>query len=158
MHKQITVSLIVIMSLTAIGTIGWSVLSQLERGNNPESVYAGILDKLTGRAAAAPIAISGDTVYIAWPSNKTGNDEIMFRVSNDSGTTFADKMNLSNTTANSQDAEIAADGDNVIITWWERNQTAEEPVLRMSSDSGATFGPLLKLATNGTLGQAAAEE
>jgi hypothetical protein len=79
----------------------------------------------------------------------------MFRASTDGGTTFTDKINLSNSTdAESQDVEIAADGDNVIISWWERNQTAEEPVARISSDNGATFGPILRLATNGTLGQA----
>ena len=101
----------------------------------------------------APIAISGDNTYIAWWSNKTGNDEVMFRASNDAGASFADKINLSNSTgADSQDVEIAADGDNVIVTWWERNQTAEEPVARISSDAAATFGPLLRLATNGTIG------
>jgi hypothetical protein len=99
-----------------------------------------------------PIAISGDSIYIVWPSNNTGNDEVMFRSSNDGGTTFADKINLSNSTGvESQDVEIAAEGDSVIVTWWERNQTGEEPVVRISTDNGETFDPLLKLATNGTL-------
>ena len=72
----------------------------------------------------------------------------MFRSSNDGGASFSDKINLSNTTnADSQDVEIAADGDNVIVTWWERNQTAEEPIVRISTDNGETFGPILKLAT-----------
>jgi hypothetical protein len=31
------------------------------------------------------------------------------------------------------------------ITWWERNQTAKEPAVRVSSDNGQTFGPILKL-------------
>ena len=107
----------------------------------------------------APIAISGDNIYITWWTNATGNEEIMFRASSDGGTTFVDKMNLSNSTeADSEDVEIAADGDQLIITWWERNQTAEEPVVRISSDAGATFGPLLKLATNGTIGVASEEE
>ena len=53
---------------------------------------------------------------------------------------------LSNTTdAESQDVEIAAGGDNVIVTWWERNATSNEPVLRLSTDNGQTFGSLLKL-------------
>ena len=107
----------------------------------------------------APTVVSGDNIYIVWFSNKTGNDEVLFRSSNDGGTTFADKINLSNSTnADSTDTEIAADGDNVIVTWWERNQTAEEPVARISSDSGATFGPLLRLVANGTIGQATAGE
>jgi hypothetical protein len=34
----------------------------------------------------APVVISGDNVYIAWWSNKTGNnDEGMFRASTDGG-------------------------------------------------------------------------
>lgn len=97
-------------------------------------------------------------MYIAWWTNKTGNDEVQFRASTNGGTTFADKINLSNTTgAESQDVEIAAEGDNVVVTWWERNQTAEEPVAKISTDNGATFGPVLTLSTNGTLGQAAEE-
>jgi hypothetical protein len=76
----------------------------------------------------------------------------MFRASNDGGATFGDKMNLSNTpTADSVDAEIAAEGANVIVTWWETNQTSDVPVARMSTDGGETFGPMLMLGTNGTL-------
>jgi hypothetical protein len=78
----------------------------------------------------------------------------LFRASTDGGATFTDKINLSNTTgAESQDVEIAADGGNVVITWWERNQTVEDPVARISTDNGVTFGPILRLATNGTIGE-----
>jgi hypothetical protein len=102
----------------------------------------------------APIAISGDNIYIVWWSNKTGgNHEVLFRASNDGGETFSDKINLSNTTgAESLDAEIAAEGENVIVTWWERNQTVNEPVMRISTDAGETFGSMIMLATNGTIG------
>lgn len=77
----------------------------------------------------------------------------MFRASNDGGTTFMEKINLSNSSdTESQDVEIAADGSNVVITWWERNATSNEPMTRISSDTGETFGPLLKLSANGTIG------
>src|SRR5215212_7164978 len=103
----------------------------------------------------APIATSGNNVYIAWWSNKTGNDEVMFRASTDNGVTFGNKINLSNTTeADSQDAQISASGNKVYVTWWERNQTSEEPLLRTSNNNGGTFGPLLRLASNGTIGGA----
>ena len=105
-------------------------------------------------ARKAPPAVIGDNVYITWWTNKTGNDEVMFRVSNDAGGTFGDKINLSNTTTtDSQDAEIAADGSNVVVTWWEGNQTSDEPAARVSTDNGQTFGPVLMLATNGTIGE-----
>jgi hypothetical protein len=101
----------------------------------------------------APIAISGDNIYIAWWANKTGNDEVLFRASTDRGKTFGDKINLSNSTkSESQDAHIDASGDRVFVTWWDRNATSEEPLLRTSTDKGATFGPVMKLSTNGTIG------
>jgi hypothetical protein len=51
-------------------------------------------------------------------------------------------------------------GDTVYTGWFEtNNQTgAEEPVLRVSNDNGATFGALLTLATNGTIGEAEGTE
>jgi hypothetical protein len=104
-------------------------------------------------AVRAPIATSDNNVYITWWSNKTGNMEVMFRASTDNGVTFGDKINLSNTTeADSDDAEIAASGNSVYVTWWERNETSDTPVARVSNDNGATFGQILMLATNGTIG------
>jgi hypothetical protein len=103
----------------------------------------------------APVVVSGDNIYIAWWTNNTenGNEEVMFRASTDAGQTFSDKINLSNTTdADSWRVEIAGEGDNVIVSWWETNQTSDTPVARISNDGGQTFGPLLRLATNGTIG------
>jgi hypothetical protein len=101
-----------------------------------------------------PPAITGDNVYVAWWSNETGNDEAMFRASTDGGTSFGDKINLSNTTdADSTRAEIDSDADSVVVTWWETNSTDNTPVMRVSNDNGATFGPVLQLGTNGTLGE-----
>ena len=108
-----------------------------------------------GEFRKAPIAISGDNVYTAWWTNTTSNnnEEIMFRASTDGGQTFGDKINLSNTTdAESSRVEIAADGENVVVSWWEANQTDDIPIARVSTDSGQTFGPSLRLANNGTIG------
>jgi hypothetical protein len=73
--------------------------------------------------------------------------EVMFKASTDGGKTFDSKMNLSNTPkSDSQDAEIAAAGNNVYVTWWERNQTMNEPVMRVSNDNGKTFGQEIMLS------------
>ena len=42
-------------------------------------------------------SIFENDVYVAWWTNKTGNDEVMYRLSSDAGKTFIDKVNLSNT-------------------------------------------------------------
>jgi hypothetical protein len=108
--------------------------------------------------AAAPIATSGNNVYVAWPSNKTTADfEIMFKASTDGGKTFGPKINLSNTpNADSINAEISASGNNVYVSWWERaNAISNEPVMRVSSDNGKTFGEIIKLSGNSSSGAAA---
>jgi hypothetical protein len=103
--------------------------------------------------AKAPAVVSGDNIYIAWWTNNTenGNEEVMFRASTDSGATFSNKTNLSNTTdADSWRVEIAGEGETVVVSWWETNQTSDIPVARISNDGGATFGPMIMLAANGT--------
>lgn len=102
---------------------------------------------------SVPVATFENDIYVAWWTNKTGNDEVMYRVSSDAGKTFTDKINLSNSpNSDSTDVEISADEGKVAITWWEHGHNIDEPVMRVSTDGGKTFGPLLKLATNGTIG------
>jgi hypothetical protein len=109
----------------------------------------------------APSVVSGDNIYIAWWTNNTenGNEEVMFRASNDGGATFSNKTNLSNSSdADSSRVEIAGEGENVVVSWWETNQTSDIPAARVSNDGGQTFGPMIMLAANGTLGSGEAEE
>ena len=119
------------------------------------SADAFVIPGLGGRTdSKAPAIVSGDNIYVAWWTNNTenGNEEVMFRASNDAGATFSDKINLSNSPdADSWRVEIAAEGADVIVTWWETNQTSDIPVVRLSTDGGQTFGPMLRLATNGTI-------
>jgi hypothetical protein len=79
----------------------------------------------------------------------------MFRTSTDGGATFSETINLSNSTdAQSQTAEILAVGeDSVFVSCWETNQMngTSESVMRVSTDAGETFGPLMMLGTNGTI-------
>lgn len=97
-------------------------------------------------------------MYIVWAGNKTGTPDVMFRASTDGGQTFNDKINLSNSSdADSTDADISAEGGSVTVTWWETNETSQEPSARTSSDNGATFGPIMNLAANGTIGETAEE-
>lgn len=92
-------------------------------------------------------AVSDDNKYVIWFSNKTGDWEALFGASNDGGDTFADKINLSNSTgSDSVDVELAAAGEKEVASWWE---TTDEPVTRISIDNGVTFGPLLRLGNNG---------
>jgi hypothetical protein len=142
-----------VVALTALAMIGTTMMAiQSSYAQDEHSPL---------RSRAAPPTISGENVYVAWWTNKTANNnnEVIFRASTDGGISFGDKINLSNTTdTDSTRAEIDSDADSVVVTWWETNQTSDTPVMKVSSDNGATFGPLLTLATNGTIGEAEGTE
>jgi hypothetical protein len=145
------------MKLKIVLGIITSIILATTIGLSPLVIQAafGVIIDAFGKNKAL-IATSSENIYIVWWSNKTGDHEVMFRASIDGGQTFGDKINLSNTPGTeSTDAEIATSGDSVFVTWWERNQTANEPVMKISDDNGKTFGPLLRLAANGTIGGAA---
>jgi hypothetical protein len=147
------VSIIVIIIIAAMAVSGFTVLSTPVTAEAKSSdcglpQCTSITPAASGRGAAAPIAVSGDNnVYVSWWSNKTGNNEVMFKASTDGGKTFSDKVNLSNTPkSDSHDVQVAAAGNNVYVTWWERNQTSNEPVMRISNDNGKTFGEKIMLS------------
>ncbi len=150
MKKRIA-ALLVVLAVSVFSTIMTISIQSAEA----------IIAILIGRSPQAPAVVSGDNIYIAWWTNNTenGNEEVMFRASNDGGSTFSDKINLSNTTdADSWRVEIHGEADTVVVSWWETNQTSDIPVARVSNDAGETFGPLVMLAANGTLGSGEAEE
>ncbi|NOJ32746.1 MAG: hypothetical protein DA329_11470 [Candidatus Nitrosocosmicus sp.] len=142
MNKQVVLGVIVMITLAMTAT------------SSTVALAANWVDPDT-EPRKAPPSISGENVYVAWQTNDTANnnEEVMFRASTDGGATFGEKINLSNTTnADSWKVEIDSDADSVVVTWWETNQTSDTPVIRVSTDNGATFGPMLMLTTNGTLG------
>jgi hypothetical protein len=146
MNSYTRVGVSVMISLALITMIGTTIVQQRVLSATTQTYKQSFTQR------KAPIATSGgNNVYIAWWNNKTGNDEVMFKASADSGKTFGPKLDLSNSPkSNSQDAEVAAAGNNVYVTWWERNQTSNEPVLRVSNDNGKTFGEMIMLSNNGT--------
>ncbi len=101
----------------------------------------------------APIATSGNNVYVVWSSNDTGHFEILFRSSIDNGQSFTDKLNLSNSpSVDSVDPYIEASGSHVYISWWEDHGNGRrEPFFIESSDFGRTFGPQFHLSASGPI-------
>ena len=140
-----------VLVVTIIITLGTSVLL------TAQDVYAARGNYQGGRQSV----VVGENEYVAWFSNKSGNWEVLFRTSTDGGQTFSDKLNLSNSTVtDSVDVELSADGDNVLVTWWERgttNTTSDEPVGRISTDGGQTFNDMIRLSANGTIGNVEGE-
>lgn len=143
MNKTLVLVVIVMITLgTAIIATTTTIQQQVEAVTSKRDFQGG-----------TQTSIFENDVYVAWWTNKTGNDEVMYRLSSDAGRTFTDKVNLSNTpNSDSVDVEISADEGRVAVSWWERNQTLNEPVIRISNDNGKTFGPALKLEPDGPIG------
>ena len=141
--------MLIIITATPIPSLS-SILNQLS--------YAFIDENSAPRGEKAPVIVSGggNNIYVIWGTDKNTpnkNGELMFRVSTDSGKTFSNKINLSNSTnTDAIDQMISVDENTIAVTWWEHNQTANVPIMRISTDNGQTFSPILKLATNGTIG------
>jgi hypothetical protein len=157
-----------------ITTIGLSpiLLLSIQQQSTEAKVEAGS-EKNRTVAAAADIAVSADNIYVVWWSNKTtsssttgeGDWEVFFRASTDGGKTWGDKMNLSNSKGIvSNNAQIAAEaqGKSVYVTWWESNENVNpytnEPVMRISTDEGKTFGPILKLDSSSVIGSSSTSQ
>lgn len=102
------------------------------------------------------IAAGGDNVYVIAKGaenvkNITSPSDIFIRTSNDNGKTFGEEINLSNSTGiQSTRAEIVASGDNVDVSWWEKSDGKDQPMIRTSNDGGKTFGEATVLTANST--------
>jgi hypothetical protein len=156
----LTASIILIAGTAVVAPLTLQSVSAQEEGfiNQSGDLSTGFIDPNGDLAQPyAPMAVSqdGNNVYIVWWTNKSENWEVMFRASNDGGQTFGDKINLSNSSdTESQNADIVAAGNNnVFVTWWETSPEtgSSESVLRVSTDAGKTFGPMITLGVNGTI-------
>jgi len=138
-----------ILVMASVGTITTITTIQSAHAQAASKKVFGVGGGVDDRKA--PIATSGNNVYVTWWTNKSGDWEVMFKSSDNGGKTWSDKINLSNSNGTvSNNAEIAAAGSNVYITWWERNPTSNEPMLRVSNDYGKTFGEKIMLSNNAT--------
>jgi hypothetical protein len=99
----------------------------------------------------APIAASGDDVYVTWASQRSGDWEVLLRASHDAGKTFEDTINLSESPGvNSFQPDIAVWGDLVSIAFHDARSGEDGVYVRISTDKGRTFGPLIRIPGAGS--------
>ena len=108
----------------------------------------------TGLSSFPQISTVGSNVYVAWIDTTPGNNEILFRYSNNTGESFRGARELSKTL--SVDGEyalfprISAIGSSVYVVWQDKVSGNYEIFLRESNDRGIKFSGIKNLSRNNT--------
>jgi uncharacterized protein (UPF0333 family) len=139
---KIVIEIGLVIVLTILIMVLCPVFMTSSGGNNSLHSYS----------AKATFATSVNDIYVFSFSNKTGNDEIMFRSSTDGGSTFSNTVGLTNSTIpNLKEVEILADDRNIIISWSERNASDNQSLTDTPLNDGVTLGIVLLRLPNETI-------
>jgi hypothetical protein len=110
-----------------------------------------------GSSGFPSIATDGTNLYITWmfrfPDSYSGswsddNSEIHFSKSTDGGKTFIAPLKISADNSFSSGSEIAINGKNIFITWFNHLKSPEEIFYSKSIDGGETFSTPKKISNN----------
>ena len=71
----------------------------------------------TAKSASPHTAASGSDVYVTWQEKISGNDEILFRASSNSGVTFGSIITVGTTESTGPQPQVASFGSNVYVVW-----------------------------------------
>jgi hypothetical protein len=108
------------------------------------------LSNNSGFSEHPQIAAYNNNVYAIWADDTSGNREVLFTRSEDNGSSFFGTIkNLSNSTSDSFNHEIAVFGDNVYVIWLDQAEGDKAKIfLKASDDGGATFGRTVNISSN----------
>jgi hypothetical protein len=97
-------------------------------------------------------AASGANRFTVW-ADQSSNSEIFFKRSTDNGATWLATINLSANPGFSDKPAIAVSGSKVYVVWRQQNLDFDVPLsdifFRRSLDNGATWGPKVKISSEG---------
>lgn len=92
------------------------------------------------------IASVGNIIYIVWVDDSSGEREIMFCKSSDSGKTFSNSTIVSKNSMGPNHVELAAEGQSVYIVWNSFDKEMRNIILlSKSDDAGKTFAELREI-------------
>ena len=108
------------------------------------------LSNNSGFSEHPQIAAYNNNVYAIWADDTSGNREVLFTRSEDNGSSFFGTIkNLSNSTSDSFNQEIAVFGDHVYVIWLDQDEGDKAKILlKASDDGGVTFGRTVNISSN----------
>lgn len=98
------------------------------------------LTNALGNSKSPSIAVSGNTVHVAWFDSRDGNDEIYYKRSLDSGATWGADVRLTDNLSVSQNPSIAVSGNIVHVAWYDQRDGNPEIYYKRSNDGGTAWG------------------
>jgi len=101
-----------------------------------------------GDSLSPALAVSGANVYVVWKNMASGNGEVCFRKSTDTGATWQTVQRITNNAGNSNDPTIAIDGPIVYLSWTDYTPGNGEIYLEKSRDGGSTWQAAKRLTYN----------
>ena len=92
---------------------------------------------------------SQNHINVVWEDDTPGPRDVFFSHSTDGGLTFSAPVNLSNDSADSSSAQVAADSTGNVFVVWENDNTSSFGIMfSRSLDGGATFSAPVFVSTN----------
>ena len=95
------------------------------------------------------VAENGD-LFVVWPDNSMGNEDILFKKSTDNGVSFSSAENLSRSPGVSQFPYLAVSGNNVYVAWTDNTPINNHIFFTKSIDNGENFGIVNDLGVFGS--------
>jgi hypothetical protein len=150
MKQRGMIGLVRVMTLISIIVIGIGAAPTLLLGPLRETQAKVAMQDIRYSGPRASMAVNANNIYLTWWDNKTGNNEVYFGASNDSGKSFGKPINLSDDNGGSADSQIAATPNNVYVTWWDNSTGNWQVFSRSSNDTGKTFGNTVMIKAVGS--------
>ncbi|MGD1836239.1 MAG: sialidase family protein [Nitrososphaeraceae archaeon] len=107
--------------------------------NSYKSIPSQKIDKILDNIIEC--LFSNPTIYVVWRDNTLENSDIFFSASTDNGQTFSEPDNISDNEGDSNDPQIATEGDNVYVVWVDRISVKTDILFSFSTNNGKSFSP-----------------
>lgn len=133
-------------SVGSYGTTNYDIFFKKSNDNGNSFGSSINLSDNEGFSEHPQIASVGINIYVVWVDESSGEREIMFSKSLDSGKTFSDSTVISQDSISPYNVELAAEGQNVYIVWNSFGIEMRNIILlSKSNDAGKTFGELTEI-------------
>jgi len=133
-------------SVGSYGTTNYDIFFKKSNDNGNNFGSSINLSDNVGFSEHPQIASVGNHIYVVWADDSSGEREIMFSKSSDSGKTFSDNIVVSQDSMSPYHVELAAEGQNVYVVWNSFGMEMRNIIiLSKSNDAGKTFGELTEI-------------